>query len=230
MTPRRVWGIAAVLLGLVCFGVVSGIAVSAFASHSTFSTPGPATTTLTAGRWTLFQVLDLQENTGASDPASARTIDADAVKVLGPDGKSIAVTCAYCESGGAQVVPVDLSLTMPIATFDAPTSGSYTITAKNTSATNATVAVANPISKLNELAPYLSMFGFAGAALITVGIVLVITGGRGGRGGRVGRSTPYPPAGPPVASTPPPGWYPNPYRPDAGQMWWDGKQWTSNWR
>lgn len=224
MTPRRVWGIAAVLLGIVCFAVVTGVAVTAFASHATFSTPGPATTNLTAGRWTLFQVVDLEENSGTSDVASARTIAVDGVKVVGPDGKPVTVSCAYCEAGGGQVIPVDLSLTLPIATFDAPTAGNYTITAKTTSAKSQTVAIANPISRLNELAPYLSMFGFAGAALITVGIVLVITGGRGRR------STPYPPAEPPTPAAPPPGWYPNPYRPDAGQMWWDGKQWTSNWR
>lgn len=38
---------------------------------------------------------------------------------------------------------------------------------------------------------------------------------------------------PPVGAgpNPPAGWYPNPYLPGTtSEMWWDGKQWTSNWR
>lgn len=222
MTLKRVWGIAAVLIGLMCGIGMVALAATGFGSQMTFTSPGPVTTNLPAGKWTVFQVLSQSAaGTTPGDFAQQRTIDAKAVTVRGPDGKAVATNCAYCGADQPGVVPIDLQIAVPVVEFDASTSGDYTIVVSATSPTP--VAVANPIQRITEMAPWLTGLIFAAGMFVTFGIVLIATGGRSASVRRPNGGVPPPPSLPP-------GWYPNPYRPESGEMWWDGKQWTSNWR
>ncbi len=87
------------------------------------------------------------------------------------------------------------------------------------------MAVADPVTSLENVMGQVMLLGALGGILIAVGVVLVIRGG-----GQGGPKTPSPQQSA-ATTAQPPGWYQNPYMPDSdSQMWWDGTKWTSNWR
>lgn len=220
MTKRRVWGIAAILLSLACWGGWIALIFSAIWSVADWNAPGSTTVTLSKGAWTVYQFVPESSIAVTPDQIdAARTVSSDQVSVKDAAGNPVAVTCAYCSDSDLSWIPVNARTANAIASFTAPDSGSYTITV--TSQASAQMAVADPLARIEDDAVWLGVLSALGGALFVTGIVLIISGRFRG------------PTQPVAAApeTPPPGWYQNPYHPDSdSQMWWDGTKWTSNWR
>ena len=223
MTTKRVFGIAAILLALAAWAGATVVSFSAFQSTAQWSAPGSTTANLEPGTWRIVQKLAADSTAFLpSDVAAARTVNVEQVKVTDPSGADVALTCVYCSSQNASAWPIDLQMANGVADFRANVAGAYTITVVDAAGQ---MAVADPISKLEESAPVITGLGILGAVLMGVGVVLVVRGGSGSTPTASGTAQPV------AAGPAPPGWYPNPYRPDSdSQMWWDGTQWTSNWR
>lgn len=223
MTPKRVFGIAAILLALACWVGSAAVALSAFQSHAQWQAPGSASMQLAAGKWTVFQKLPADSTAiTPSDVAAARTVKVEQVTVTDPSGVTVPLTCAYCSSKGEAAIPMDLQLANSIADFSVTTPGTYLVTVKDASGQ---MAVADPVTSLENVMGQVMLLGALGGILIAVGVVLVIRGG-----GQGGPSIPSPQQSAGTTAQPP-GWYQNPYMPDSdSQMWWDGTKWTSNWR
>lgn len=223
MTRTRVFGIAAILLALACWAGAAVVAFTAFESQASWSAPGSTTAQLSAGKWTVFQKLPADSTAVTqSDIAAARTVKSEQVTVTDSSGATVATTCAYCTTTPPGAVPLDLQLANPIADFSVINPGAYTITVKDSAGQ---MSVADPVKRLENVAPWILLLSGGGGILLAAGIVLVVRG----RGSPASGSTP---GGPPAPSAAPePGWYPNPYLPGTdSQMWWDGSKWTSNWR
>ncbi|MFT6565043.1 MAG: hypothetical protein ACJAY5_001806 [Actinomycetes bacterium] len=236
MTRMRVWGIAGILLGIAAWIGAGAIALSAFGSVASWQAPGTESVTLTPGTWSVFQLVDA--DSGAITPgqvAQERTVTVDQLSVTSPSAQSMELSCLYCDGQDPVTAPVDLQLANGIASFRVAEAGNYSVTVTDTTSS---MAIADPVEQLNDVISYAAMLGIGGGFLITIGIVLVAKGrtrgvqADGGHGSARTTTDPSPPAaltGAGVAAEP--GWYPNPYQPDTdSQMWWDGKQWTSNWR
>lgn len=222
MTRKRVFGIAAILLGLFTWAGAAVVAFSALGSNTTWKSPGSQVVNLQAGRWTVFELLPPDTTAvTASAIAAERTVDEKQISVVGPGGATVPLTCTYCGAQEQPLIPIDMRLNVPLVGFNAPTDGQYVITVTDVSAE---LAVANPVTQIQAVAPQMYGLGAVGMALIVGGIVLVVRGGDS-------TSRPSQPMPPIDNQPPPPGWYQNPYLPGTdSQMWWDGKQWTSNWR
>ncbi len=238
MTAKQVWGIAGILLGIAAWLGAGALALSSFTSAATFQAPGSTSVNLPIGTWSVFQMLS--PDTTALTPGQVsqeRSATVEQITVTGPNGQSIPLTCLYCGDVDPITAPVDLALANGIASFTADVAGDYEV---NVAEVNSVMAVADPVGKLNSAIGYLTFLGFAGGALIVVGIVLVVRGrdrsvgggvvvANGPRGGDRAHQSPSGPSAP--AQNAPPGWYPNPFQPGTdSKMWWDGRQWTSNWR
>lgn len=223
MTRQRVFGIAAILLALAAWVGAAVITFGTFASQAQWQAPGSQAVNLTQGKWTIVQKLPADSTAFTpSDVAAARTVNVEQVKVTDSSGANVPLTCVYCSGQSRSALPIDLQMANGVADFTAATTGSYTITITDAVGQ---MAVANPLTKLEDVAASVMGLGALGGVLIAVGIVLVVRGrGAGSAGVGGGR-----PAMDPGAVQP--GWYQNPYLPGTdSQMWWDGKQWTSNWR
>lgn len=223
MTTRQVWGIAAILLALASWGGCVALALASMTSAAVWKSPGTQTVQLDSGRWTVFELLPADN--AAITPGQAedsRTISSDQVSVKDPAGNPVQVTCAYCSQTEPKVFPIDLRMANAVVYFHALSSGEYTITITAPAGSSENVALADPMRKLEEEMAWLTLLSTLGFVLIGSGVGLLIAG----RSKR-----PRQPAGPPPPTAPPPGWYQNPYQPNSdSQMWWDGTQWTSNWR
>ena len=221
MTPKRVFGIAAILLALASWIGSAAIALSAFQSQAQWQAPGSTSVQLAVGKWSIFQKLPTDSTAiTPSDVAAARTVKVEQVMVTDPSGISVPLTCSYCSTKGEAAIPLDLQLANSIADFSVSTAGTYLITVKDATGQ---MAVANPVTSLESVMGQVMVLGALGGVLIAVGVVLII------RGRTPGGTSQPPSAGASVAQ--PPGWYQNPYLPDSdSQMWWDGTKWTSNWR
>lgn len=222
MTRRRVFGIAGILLALAAWFGAIAVTFTAFQSQVQWQAPGSTTARLAPGKWIIVQKLPSDSTAFTpSDVAAARTITVEQVKVTDPSGATVALSCAYCSGQSPTSIPVDFQMANGVADFSVAVAGDYTVTVTGGSGQ---MALASPMTKLEEVAPAVTALGTLGAILITVGIVLVIRGRT--------PANPGAPTDPPASSGPaPPGWYQNPYLPDAdSEMWWDGTQWTSNWR
>ena len=222
MTRRRVFGIAAILLALAAWVGAIAVTFTAFQSQAQWQAPGSTTARLTPGKWIIVQKLPTDSTAiTPSDVAAARTINVEQVKVTDSAGANVPVSCAYCSGQSPTSIPVDLQMANGVADFSVAVAGDFTVTVTGGAGQ---MALANPVSKLEEITPAITGLGSLGAVLITIGIVLVIRG-------RAPTAATGPTDPPPSSGPPPPGWYQNPYRPDDdSQMWWDGTQWTSNWR
>ena len=222
MTRTRVFGIAAVLLALAAWAGSAVVAFSAFQSRAQWQAPGSQSMQLTAGKWTVVQKLPADSTAiTPSDIESARTVNADQVTIVDSTGANVPVTCVYCAGKSQSALPIDLQLANEIVDFTVTTPGTYTVTVK----AMGQMAVANPVAKLEEVMPWVTILGSLGGILLALGVTLIIRG----KGPTVSGSQ----TGPPQANVgpAPPGWYQNPYLPDTdSQMWWDGSKWTSNWR
>lgn len=219
MRRRRILGVLAIAVALLIAGVGTAVALASFNSLSVWQMPGTETVVLEPGNWTIFEkVPDKAANTVTmSDIAKARTLTVEELAVSGPTG-AVALSCAYCDSEGT-AVPIDLALYNAVASFKAETKGQYRITSSGESGQ---LALGDPAGKLNAVMPWLLLMSMLALASLVAGILLLARAGLGrqltGRGPGPGR-------------LPPPGWYPNPYlEGTTSEMWWDGKQWTSNWR
>lgn len=221
MTRTRVFGIAAILLGLAAWVGSGAVAFTAFGSQAQWQGPGAQRMQLSAGKWTVVQKLPTDSTAVTpSDVAAARTVNVDQVKVTDPSGVDVPLTCAYCTGQSQSALPIDYQLANAIADFTVANAGTYEVTVS----APGQVAVANPLAQLELIMPWVIVLGSLGGILVAVGVALVIRGGvPGSRGGG---------ATPPTSSVAaPPGWYQNPYLPETdSQMWWDGSKWTSNWR
>ncbi len=223
MTRQRVFGIAAILLALAAWVGAAVVTFSAFQSQAQWQAPGSKTLSLTQGEWTIVQKLPADSTAFTpSDVAAARTVNVEQVKVTDPSGANVPLTCVYCSGQSSSAAPIDLQMANGVADFTAATTGSYTITITDAVGQ---MAVANPLTKLEDVAASVVGLGALGGVLIAVGIVLVVRG-RGDVSAGSGEG--HPSVGSGAIS---PGWYQNPYLPDTdSQMWWDGTKWTSNWR
>lgn len=222
MTRTRVFGIAAILLALAAWAGTAAVTFTAFQSQAQWQAPGSTSTYLAAGKWVIVEKLPSDSTAfSPSDVAGARTVNVDQVTVTTSAGATVPVTCAYCAGQTSAAIPVDLQMANVVAEFTADIAGDYTLAVSGGSGR---MAVANPTTKLEDQAGTVTGLGALGGALMATGILLVIRGKNpnGPTGERPSDSG---------SGTTPPGWYPNPYRPDSdSQMWWDGTQWTSNWR
>jgi len=223
VTTKRVFGIAAILLALAAWAGAAVVSFSAFQSVAQWAAPGSTTTDLQSGTWRIVQMLPTDSTAFMpADVAAARTVNVEQIKVTDPSGADVPLTCVYCSSQNAASWPIDLQMANGVADFRADVAGPYTITVVDASGE---MTVADPVSKLEESASTITGLGVLGGVLMVVGVVLVVRGGGGSTPTAVGPTQPV------TAGPAPPGWYPNPYRPDSdSQMWWDGTQWTSNWR
>lgn len=221
MTVRRVWGIAAVLLALACWLGALWAAAASLTSASTFSSSTVTSVNLAQGSWTVFQLVPQDSQAVLpADVSKERTLTVEQVSIKGPDGQPVTLSCAYCGGPDAGAIPIDLRLANPVANFAANQAGDYTVTVA-ADAAPAELSVANPVTKLESVLPWVAALGVFGVVFLTIGILLIVVG----RGG--------PPMVQPMQHPEdrPPGWYPNPYQPGTdSQMWWDGTKWTSNWR
>jgi len=221
-----------ILVALIT-GVAAGVvAMGAFSSSGSLVSPGQLSTALQSGKWTIYQ--PVPEGTTSTDIAGLRTVSTEQLTVSGPDGAAVSLSCEYC-AGEAQAAPIDLTLNNAIASFTVNFAGNYEI--KSTGPAGAKIVMASPEAQLADAMPTLFGLGLIASTLVGLGLYLVVSGGA--RVPTVG--VPVGPVEPalelPAATSAvvgagsPAGWYPNPYRPDTdSQMWWDGKQWTSNWR
>ncbi len=237
MTPMRVWGIAGILLGIAAWIGAGAFGLSAFGSTASWQAPGTEAVSLSAGSWSVFQLVDPES--GAITPsqiAQERSVSVEDLSVLGPAGQDLPLTCLYCDGQDPLTAPVDLQLANGIASFQADEAGSYSVIVSGESSV---MAIADPVGQLSDVIAYVAVLGVGGGFLITVGIFLVVRGrvrrlstGAGSgynQPGALPVGEPAAPVGPGVNAEA--GWYPNPYQPGTdSQMWWDGKQWTSNWR
>jgi|GEM_PF-1103724 len=233
MTPTRVWGIAGILLGIAAWIGAGAFGISAFGSVANWQAPGTQSINLASGTWSIFQIVDPDSGAITPDQVSReRTMTVEQLSVASPSGQSLELTCLYCGGQDPLTAPVDLQLANGIASFQATEPGAYVVTVND--ATSA-MAVANPVQQLSNVIAYIAVLGIGGGFLITAGIVLVVRGRspgamqESGEGSGPGVGQPMAPTSSGAAAEP--GWYPNPFQPGTdSQMWWDGKQWTSNWR
>lgn len=212
-----------IVLGLVLGCVSFAVALLALQSNVTLASPGKVSVNLEPGRWAIF------ERAPESSLGGTPTIKPEQLLVTGPDGTRLELHCLSC-SGPTMGTPLDLEVFDAIADFEATTKGSYSI---ESTAPSGLLAVANPEKAFTQVFPWMSLLAMIGGGLVLVGIVLLIVGPPGTPGTTGGSpSAGIPQQRFPVTanSLPPPGWYPNPYLSDDSQMWWNGSEWTSNWR
>lgn len=252
MTRSAVAGIVAVVAAVLMWTGAGLVALTSFDSVATWQSPGKADVRLEPGTWMLFEQVP-QSGSNAVTPnqvAEQRTMTVDDFSVFGPQGSTLPLTCVYCDASNATATPLDLKLYNAVASFDVKEGGTYQLNAQGS---NAVVAVGNPYVTITSVTPWLTIMSGIGGILFAVGIVLIVRGRRpkvAAPGEHVlttpaaaaqQQSTDKPlvtpsqvsaaaPA-PPPGHSPPPGWYPNPYLPGTtSEMWWNGKEWTSNWR
>lgn len=250
MTRSLVAGIVAVVAAVLLWTGAGLVALTSFDSVATWQSPGKTDVQLEPGTWMLFEQVP-QSGSNAVTPsqvAEQRTMSVDDFSVFGPQGTTLPLTCLYCDSSNATATPLDLKLYNAVASFEVNQAGSYQLNAQGA---NAAVAVGNPYVTITAVTPWLTVMSGIGGILFAVGIVLIV---RGRRRKVAPSAQPVPAAtdvqsqhsaeprvtpsqvsaaapAPPPGHSPPPGWYPNPYLPGTtSEMWWNGKEWTSNWR
>lgn len=213
-------GILLIVVALATWAGAAVIALQSFGSVASWNMPATQSTQLEAGSWTIFEKVpaDQQNSISMTDIAKARTVTVEQLQVVGPGGP-VELTCVYC-SDTVAAVPVDLTLHNAVASFRAATTGEYRIVSTSGSAQ---LAIADPVRRLTEAMPSLTLLSLVGLVLGVAGISLLVRR-------RPTSSSPRS-IGKQPSGTPPAGWYPNPYlEGTTSQMWWDGKKWTSNWR
>lgn len=250
MTRSMVYGIVAVVAAVLLWIGAGFVALTSFDSVATWQSPGKADVQLEAGTWMLFEQVP-QSGSNAVTPsqvAEQRTMTVDDFSVRGPQGVNVPLTCVYCDASNATATPLDLKLYNAVASFEAKETGTYQLNAQRATAV---VAVGNPFVTINAATPWLTFLSAVGGISFAVGIVLIIRGRRRKGAVPAQQLSTAPPAqsqesmvtratpsqvsvaapAPPPGHSPPPGWYPNPYLPGTtSEMWWNGKEWTSNWR
>ncbi|MGV1037492.1 MAG: hypothetical protein ACOYD0_10785 [Candidatus Nanopelagicales bacterium] len=252
MTRSSVAGIVAVVAAVFLWTGAGLVALTSFDSVATWQSPGKADVWLEPGTWMLFEQVP-QSGSNAVTPnqvAEQRTMTVDNFSVLGPQGATLPLTCVYCDASKATATPLDLKLYNTVASFEVKEAGSYQLNAQGA---NAAVAVGNPYVTITAVTPWLTVMSGIGGILFAAGVVLIVRSRRRKAAlaaqpvaaaaeaeaqseesaaprvtpSQVSATAPAPPPG----HSPPPGWYPNPYLPGTtSEMWWNGKEWTSNWR
>jgi hypothetical protein len=242
-------GIVLVVVGVVGFGATASSLISGLGSPQT--TPTELTKTLEAG--TTYAVYELATSgSGETGDPYLGNIEPGDVTVTSPDGSAVLVNDAPSLTQTFNDGPRSYIV---VATFDAPTTGSYVV---SIATEGSTVIVAPSFTAIAQALPWLGMMGFGGL-LALIGIVLLIVG-LVRRSAKPAVAATYPASGYPVQSYPPPtdpaqtypeptaqqppayqapapdpqptglpaaGWYPDPERP-GGQRYWNGSGWTEN--
>lgn len=197
--------IALVVVGavLLLVGAVASLATSmtsTFDPVSEFAAPTETRVILTEGTWSLWQ------QTAAGGGTKGPLVDVERVSIDGPNGQ-VKLQCGYCD-GVRHLQSKGDDVYVGIATFNARTSGEYTI--KVASAASIEMVVAPGDLDTGSIAALLWwVVGAVGIGTIAVVVIRYLRQLRN------------------VPSAVPPGWYPDPNMP--GQMrWFNGREWTTD--
>lgn len=163
-----VLGVVAVAIGIVGVTTTASSLLGQIGSAQT--TPATITQPLQAGTpYAVYEAVPgATGSTGADVPLDLQVVAAD-VTVTAPDGSSVPVA-----DTGDEVNTVGSSDQVfgEVATFDAPTTGTYTITVATT---GSLVAVAPATSSVRQAAGWITAIG-VGAILGFLGLVLLVIG------------------------------------------------------
>lgn len=186
---------------------------------------------LTAGRWTVYTCAGAaalaecpRAGLGALSEQLAAEPDVGDVAVAGPGGL---LPVAPADEG---TVTRRGDRFRALASFDAPTDGSYRV---GVAGAGRFVLAPDVGSVFRGSAPWLVTLAAAGlglvlgTALLIVGLVLLARARRPATSGASGAAASSPAGPAPTASPalPPAGWYPDPHR-QGGLRWWSGSTWT----
>jgi hypothetical protein len=182
MTRRRLC-VGILLIGvcaLAGFGTVAAVKAASLGSGSPRHVPGQFRESLSAGRWDIYELTGT--TTGSSvGPLSysvthrrSRVLDASVISVTAPDGQPVSMLDQA--TNVTETIQKGSDLYTGVANFDAPRSGSYSITVNRNGPGQ--VILARPV--LSELAGLLPWAGGAlgGAACIALGLILLTLGYR----------------------------------------------------
>lgn len=220
--PRRVGlgvilaSVAVLLFAVAMLAVRSGPAFAQMMLADAYALPMDDTMTLDAGTWVVF------ERTGHQEQSGPVTFTTNHATGLTPD--QVSVTDAAGEPvptsrvTSTQTVNRNGTLYTGAVTFEAANEGRYHVTV---SGARGEVLVARDLMSLFASSVVWFLLIALALAGCAVGVVLVVRRRRqrapGHRPQGNGRS---------ASPTAPPGWYPNPRRPEE-LLWWDGSQWQT---
>jgi hypothetical protein len=184
MTRRRLY-VAVVLIGvcaLAGFGAVAGVKAAALGSGSPRHVPGQFRESLSAGRWDVYELTGTTTGNSVGPLSYSVThrrppsLNASAMSVTAPGGQPIPMHDQA--SNTTETIQKGSDLYTGVTNFNAPSSGSYSITVNSEGPGQ--VILARPVG--SELAGLLPWAGgaLAGAVCVLLGLVLLTLGYRSG--------------------------------------------------